>query len=142
VAALQGISDQPIESLADDEDASFEPAAVEPDPAWRVEKKFFLQRLWDELQQLPLNQRIALLLNLKDASGFGAITLFPATGIATVRQLAAALEISADELAKMWNDLPFEDSRIAELTGLTRQQVINTRKSGRERLARRLKGFI
>lgn len=142
IAALQGISDQPIESLADDEDASFEPAAAEPDPAWRVEKKFFLQRLWDELQQLPLNQRIALLLNLKDASGFGAITLFPATGIATMRQLAATLEISADELAQMWNDLPFEDSRIAELTGLTRQQVINTRKSGRERLARRLKGFI
>ncbi|HEY0764672.1 MAG TPA: hypothetical protein VGD61_20010 [Pyrinomonadaceae bacterium] len=142
VAALQGISDQPIESLADDEDASFEPVAAEPDPAWRVEKKFFLQRLWDELQQLPLNQRIALLLNLKDASGFGAITLFPATGVATMRQLAGALEISAGELAKMWNDLPFEDSRIAELTGLTRQQVINTRKSGRERLARRLKGFI
>ena len=142
VAALQGISDQPIEPLADDEEASFEPAAAEPDPAWRVEKKFFLQRLWDELQQLPLNQRIALLLNLKDASGFGAITLFPATGVATMRQLAGALEISAGELTKMWNDLPFEDSRIAELTGLTRQQVINTRKSGRERLARRLKGFI
>ena len=142
VAALQGISDQPIESLADDEDATFEPAAAEPDPAWRTEKKFFLQRLWEELQQLPLNQRAALLLNLKDATGFGAITLFPATGIASVRQLAAALEINPEEMAKMWNDLPIEDTRIAELTGLTRQQVINARKSGRERLARRLKGFI
>jgi DNA-directed RNA polymerase specialized sigma24 family protein len=142
VAALQGISDQPIESLADDEDAAFEPAAAEPDPAWRTEKKFFLQRLWEELQQLPLNQRAALLLNLKDPSGFGAITLFPATGIASVRQLAAALEIDPEELAKMWNDLPIEDTLIAELTGLTRQQVINARKSGRERLARRLKGFI
>ena len=142
VAALQGISEQPIESLADDEDTAFEPAAAEPDPAWRVEKKFFLERLWEELQQLPLNQRAALLLNLKDASGFGAITLFPATGIANVRQLAGALEIDPEELAKMWNDLPIEDARIAELTGLTRQQVINARKSGRERLARRLKGFI
>ena len=142
VAALQGISDQPIESLANDEDDTFEPAAAEPDPAWRAEKKFFLQRLWEELQQLPLNQRTALLLNLKDASGFGAITLFPATGIASVRQLATALEIPPQELATMWNDLPIEDSRIAELTGLTRQQVINARKSGRERLARRLKGFI
>jgi len=142
IAALQGISDQPLESLADDEDATFEPAAAEPDPAWRIEKRFFLQRLWEELQQLPLNQRAALLLNLKDASGFAAITLFPATGVASVRQLAAALEISPEELAQMWNDLPIEDSRIAELTGLTRQQVINARKSGRERLARRLKGFI
>ena len=142
VAALQGISDQPIESLTDDEDTAFEPAAAEPDPAWRTEKRFFLQRLWEELQQLPLNQRAALLLNLKDTTGFGAITLFPATGIASIRQLAGALEINPEELATMWNDLPIEDARIAELTGLTRQQVINARKSGRERLARRLKGFI
>jgi len=143
IATLQGITDQPIDSLADDEDAAaHEPTASDPDPAWRLEKRMFLQRLWEELQQLPLNQRAALLLNLKDPSGFGAITLFPATGIASVRQLAAALEISAERFAEVWNDLPIEDARIAELLGLTRQQVINARKSGRERLARRLKGFI
>lgn len=142
VAAIQGISDQPVESLAEDEDEGFDPATPDPDPAWRVEKKMFLQRLWEELTQLPVNQRAALLLNLKDASGFGCITLFPATGIATIRQLAAALELSAERLAELWNELPIEDSRIAELIGLTRQQVINARKSGRERLARRLKGFI
>jgi len=142
IAAIQGVSDQPIESLAEDEDAGFEPATADPDPAWRLEKKMFLQRLWEELKQLPLNQRAALLLNLKDASGFGCITLFPAIGIATIRQLAAALELPAERLAELWNDLPIEDARIAELLGLTRQQVINARKSGRERLARRLKGFI
>ena len=142
VAAIQGINEQPIESLADDDENFSEPAAADPDPAWRVEKRFFLQRLWDEIQQLPLNQRAALLLNLKDASGFGCITLFPAIGIATIRQLAAALEITAESLADLWNELPIEDARIAELLGLTRQQVINARKSGRERLARRLKGFI
>ncbi|HEX6716000.1 MAG TPA: hypothetical protein VF088_02750 [Pyrinomonadaceae bacterium] len=142
VAAIQGISDQPVEALADDEDTAAAPAAPEPDPAWRIEKRMFLQRLWEELQQLPLNQRAALLLNLKDSSGFGCITLFPALGIATMRQLAAALEITPESLAGLWNALPIEDARIAELLGLTRQQVINTRKSGRERLARRLKGFI
>jgi hypothetical protein len=142
VAAIQGISDQPVEALAEDEDGGFDPATPDPDPAWRVEKKMFLQRLWEELTQLPVNQRAALLLNLKDASGFGCITLFPAIGIATIRQLAAALEFPAERLAELWNDLPIEDARIAELLGLTRQQVINARKSGRERLARRLKGFI
>ena len=142
VAAIQGVSDQPVESLADDEDGGFDPATPDPDPAWRIEKKMFLQRLWEELTQLPVNQRAALLLNLKDASGFGCITLFPAIGIATIRQLAAALELSAERLAELWNELPIEDARIAELLGLTRQQVINARKSGRERLARRLKGFI
>ncbi|HEX3253495.1 MAG TPA: sigma-70 family RNA polymerase sigma factor [Pyrinomonadaceae bacterium] len=142
VAAIQGISDQPVESLTDDEDAVQEPAAPEPDQAWRTEKRIFLQRLWEELQQLPRNQRAALLLNLKDTSGFSSITLFPATGIATLRQLAAALEINAEDFAAVWNELPLEDARIAEMLGLTRQQVINARKSGRERLARRLRGFI
>ena len=143
IAAIQGISDQPIESLADDDvSAASMPASPEPDQAWRMEKRMFLQRLWDELQQLPLNQRSALLLNLKDSSGFGCITLFPATGIATVRQLADVLQISVESFAEVWNDLPLEDAKIAELLGLTRQQVINARKSGRERLARRLKGFI
>lgn len=142
LATIVGISDQPVETLADDEESAPELTAGEPHHGWRIEKKMFLQRLWDELQQLPLNQRAALLLNLKDASGSGCITLFPAIGIATVRQLATALEITAERFAEVWNDLPLEDARIAELLGLTRQQVINARKSGRERLARRLKGFI
>lgn len=143
LAALLGIRDQPLESLAEAEDAdALLPAASEPDPAWRLEKRVFLQRLWEELQQLPVNQRAALLLNLKDSGGRGCITLFPTTGVATLRQLADALEMSADGFAALWNELPIEDARIAELLGLTRQQVINARKSGRERLARRLKGFI
>lgn len=143
VASLTGISDQPIESLADDEDAVASlPDYAEPDPAWRIEKRMFLQRLWEELQQLPRNQRAALLLNLKEASGFGCITLFPATGIATLRQLALAVEMPVESFAELWNELPLEDAKIAELLGLTRQQVINARKSGRERLTRRLKGFL
>jgi RNA polymerase sigma factor (sigma-70 family) len=143
VASLVGISDQPIESLAEDEDqVASVPDVAEPDPAWRIEKRMFLQRLWEEIEQLPRNQRAALLLNLKESSGFGCITLFPATGIATLRQLAAAVEMSAEKFAELWNDLPLEDTKIAELLGLTRQQVINARKSGRERLTRRLRGFI
>ncbi|HVG20076.1 MAG TPA: hypothetical protein VNI02_13580, partial [Blastocatellia bacterium] len=143
LAALLRIRDQPIESISENEDAvAFQSAAGEPDPAWRVEKRIFLQRLWEELQQLPPNQRAALLLNLKDADGRGCIALFPVTGIATLRQLADAVEMSADRFAELWNELPLEDARIAELLGLTRQQVINARKSGRERLTRRLKGFI
>lgn len=143
MASLLGVSDQPIESLAEDDDAvASVPDVAEPDPAWRIEKRMFLQRLWEELEQLPRNQRAALLLNLKESSGFGCITLFPATGIATVRQLAAAVEMTAESFAQLWNELPLEDVRIAALLGLTRQQVINARKSGRERLTRRLKGFI
>jgi len=117
-------------------------AAGGVDTAWHLEKRTFLQRLWEEIQQLPPNQRAALLLNLKDASGGGGIALFPATGIATMRQLAESLEMSAEEFAGLWNELPLEDARIAQILRLTRQQVINARKSARERLTRRLKGFM
>ncbi|MFY9553958.1 MAG: hypothetical protein WAV20_10460 [Blastocatellia bacterium] len=143
LAALLQIRDQPIESTDQNEDSSaFSAAAGQPDTAWQVEKRIFLQRLWEELQQLPLNQRAALLLNLKDAEGRGCIALFSVTGIANLRQLADVLEMSADKFAELWNELPLEDARIAELLRLTRQQVINARKAGRERLTRRLKGFI
>ena len=143
VASLAGVSDQPLKSLAEDEDAvALVADTAERDPAWRIENRMFLQRLWEELRQLPRNQRAALLLNLKDASGFGSITLFPATGIATLRELANAVEMTTERFAELWNELPIEDAKIAELLGITRQQVINARKSGRERLARRLKGFI
>ena len=143
LAALLQIRDQPLASTDEGEDAlGFAAAAGEADTAWRVEKRIFLQRLWEELRQLPRNQRAALLLNLKDAEGRGCVGLFSVTGVATLRQMAEVLEMSADSFAELWNELPIEDSRIAELLGLTRQQVINARKSGRERLKRRLRGFI
>jgi hypothetical protein len=117
-------------------------AGGERDTSWQVEKRMFLQRLWEEVRQLPLNQRVALLLNLRDSQGRGCIALFPAAGIATVRELSETLGISSEELAELWSELPLEDASIAERLRLTRQQVINTRKSARERLKRRLKGFI
>jgi DNA-directed RNA polymerase specialized sigma24 family protein len=143
LAPLLGIRDQPVKSTDQNENSIALTAAVdERDTAWQVEKRIFLQRLWEEVQQLPLNQRAALLLNLRDAEGRGCIALFPAAGIATVRQLAQMVGLSAEEFSELWNELPLEDARIAERLQLTRQQVINARKSARERLKRRLKGFI
>jgi DNA-directed RNA polymerase specialized sigma24 family protein len=143
LAALLSIRDQPVESTDESENAiALTAASEERDTAWQVEKRIFLQRLWEEVRQLPQNQRVALLLNLKDAEGRGCIALFPATGIATFRQLAETLGMRAEEFTELWNELPIEDARIAERFRLTRQQVINARKSARERLKRRLRGFI
>jgi RNA polymerase sigma factor (sigma-70 family) len=125
------------------EEPSESTMSPEPDPAWRAEKRIFLERLWEELRALPRHQRVALLLNLRDSSnGSSCIELFPITGVATMRQLASVLEMPAERLAELWNDLPIDDARIAELLQLTRQQVINARKSARERLTRQLRGFI
>ena len=125
----------------DADESGMELASQDADVSLQVEKRLFLRRMWEEVQLLPPHQRAALLLNLRDEEGRGCIALFLVTGIASLRQLAAAVALPDERFAVLWNDLPLDDQTIAELIGLTRQQIINARKSARERLARRLRGF-
>lgn len=113
-----------------------------PDRRWRdpstvVGGRLELQRLWQEILALPLRQRTALLLNLRDGEDDDVIAAFPVSGVASVEQIAAAIGVLEADLAELWNRLPLEDQEIAARLGLTRQQVINLRKSARARLARR-----
>jgi hypothetical protein len=85
-----------------------------------------------------LGQRVALLLNLRDAAGNDALILFTLKGITSLRKIAEVVEFEVDAFARMWNQLPWDDKSIGQYMGLTRQQVINLRKSARERLARRM----
>ncbi len=143
IAGLWGIKDQVEQSPArdDDEDRFARVAERRPDPAAEVDQRLFLRWLWDEVCQLPARQRMALLLNLKDEQGGGVAALLPVTGVASMRQIAAALEMAAEEFASLWPTLPLDDAGIAGLLGVTRQQVINLRKCARERLARRMKAI-
>ena len=96
-----------------------------------------IERLWNEVQQLPAKQRAALLLNLRDSDGGNALSLVVVLGVASLDDVAAAAGIRVERLAQMWSDLPLDDLAIAAILGVTRQQVINLRKSARQRLARR-----
>lgn len=111
-----------------------------PTPLIQLEQKEDIERLWREIQLLRVEQRAALLLNLRGADASNVIALFILIGVASLPELATALGLAADELASLWNDLPLDDLTIAERLGLTRQQVINLRKSARERLSRRMRG--
>lgn len=124
-----------------EERAALQIADARPDAYTEKERRDYLQKLWNEIKDLPTRQRAAVLLNLKDENGRGAIDLWLVVGVATFEKIAAALEMTTEKLADIWNHLPLDDNRIAEILGLTRQQVINLRKSARERLARRMKGF-
>jgi hypothetical protein len=94
--------------------------------------------LWEEVCGLPALQRSALLLNLRDRNSDSVIAFLPYLGIASKNEIAELVGISENQFAQLWNDLPLEDSAIAQLLGITRQQVINLRKTARERLARRM----
>jgi hypothetical protein len=78
-----------------------------------------------------------LLLNLRDPDGGSALHALPATGLVLMADIARLLELDDRELKTLWDQLPLDDLTIAARLGLTRQQVINLRKSARARLARR-----
>lgn len=101
-------------------------------------QRHYLARLWEEIRQMSPRHCAALLLNLRDEGGGSATDLFVFTGVATFEQVAATLALSETELAALWVQLPLDDLTIAARLGLTRQQVINLRRSARERLWRRL----
>jgi hypothetical protein len=135
----------PLDAVTELFDAlwSVEHAEAEPEdegasPVAAYETREELQLVWEEICALPVNQRAALLLNLRDEAGRNAVVLFPLTGVASFDEIAAAIEMSSDELIAIWPRLPLADLDIAQTLGLERQQVINLRKSARARLQRRI----
>jgi hypothetical protein len=103
-----------------------------------LDQRRFAERLWAEVLQLPVRQRAALLLNLRSSQGAGLLWLLPVIGVATVREIATALELPGDEMAALWGRLPLDDNAIAERLSCSRQQVINLRMAARKRLSNRL----
>ncbi len=139
VADAWQIKDQPVSSATDNERATLENI---PDERRHIDREFdrrmYLAKLWGEIAQMSPAHCAALLLNLKDAHGACAIDLFLITGVASFAQLAGALGQTEEWLAAIWNSLPVDDLTIAAHLGLGRQQVINLRKSARQRLAKRM----
>ncbi len=105
-----------------------------PSVETKLTQRAWLKRVWSEIGGLPRTQRISLLLNLRDERGEAALTLLPVTGVASLAQIAAAVEMSVDELTRVWKGLPLDDLRIAARLGLNRQRVIDLRRSARQRL--------
>lgn len=138
-AEVWSITDIPLESVDNpDRETEKEPAGGTPGVDLLLEQRLYLAHLWVEVCRLPVLQRVALLLNLRDAQGGSAIFFIPHLGIASQKQIADLLDLPEQEFSTIWNELPLDDSRIAQMLSITRQQVINLRKTARERLARRM----
>lgn len=148
MAILCGVKDQtPLNGLpnreAERDSAAWMQELAEASPdlavtlAETLTQRHYLQRLWAEIRQMSPRHCAALLLNLRDEGGGSATDLLVFTGVATFAELAAALALEEAELAALWPHLPLDDLTIATRLGLTRQQVINLRRSARERLWRK-----
>jgi len=131
-AVVAHFQDTTCEEHAIDDEADRTPA-----PDEQLQDRQSVRALWLEIRELPPMQRKALLLNLRYGGELDALPVLLFSGVAGIGELAAALEMGERELAAIWNELPWDDQHIASLLGVTRQQVINLRKSARERLGRR-----
>jgi DNA-directed RNA polymerase specialized sigma24 family protein len=142
---LLGIVDQPAAADRAVEDHHRDPARLVPDAARclpdRLSDRAFIEALWLEIQHLPANQRRALLLNLRDDDGEDMVVWLPLVADTSIAGIAACLEMPVEEVRRLWDALPLDDLTLAARLGLTRQQVINLRKSARQRLGRRLRGW-
>ncbi len=132
-AELWGIRDQATQVELLEESTASQERPVDDFIAGRQR----LEQLWREITSLPVSQRAALLLNLRDPAEGSAVWLLPASGIASIRQIAEFTGIPAAEFAELWPRLPLSDLEIADRLGIARQQVINLRQAARQRLARR-----
>jgi hypothetical protein len=138
VAELMGVREDCLESLSDDEEEGGKEIILlspDPDHSKRIEAVFLIKRIWKEIINLPREHRTALLLNLRFEEE-SAIELFHLLGVATIEEIARAVEIALPEFAEMWNHLPLPDLEIARLLGCPRQDVINRRSSARRALKR------
>jgi DNA-directed RNA polymerase specialized sigma24 family protein len=140
LAPVLGIVDASPATPRDEADGILEQV---PDPAPGIgdvlQQRETLERVWNEIVELPVRQRAALLLNLRDPDGGSVLQMLPATGVVSEVQIAAALQMDAIQLTALWDRLPLDDLSIADRLSVTRQQVINLRKAARARLTRRLR---
>lgn len=130
LAELWQVTEAPVDGFTDN-------VIAHPSHAAQHETRQFLEVLWNEIGQLQPPHRAALLLNLRDADGVNAVALFVLVGVARFEEIAEAIGVDPRELESLWGSLPLDDQAIATRLNLSRQQVINLRRSARERLARR-----
>ncbi len=116
-AELIGIREPAFSHIGPYAGSADESNELPPDPspsvAMRLELRQRLERLWPEVLLLSARHRGALLLSARAPATRAAVCLMVDLGIASFREVAAALEITVEELAELWNRLPLEDSEIA-----------------------------
>lgn len=137
IAEIWNVTDSTAIRLDPNEQRSEEQPAIE-----RLINRDDVVFLWREIRQLRPMQRKALLLSLRYGGTMDIVATLTLAGVATFDEVAATLEMPPGDLAAIWNALPLDDLRIADILQVTRQQVINLRLAARKRLARRFSAMM
>lgn len=139
ISAVQQARGETDLRRADDETENLgEIPRSDPDAHTQMEQREELAWLWQEVRELPVRQAQALLLNLRDARQKGVLDLLVMEGPATMDDLAEVLHMDPAHLAEIWDELPWEDTRIAEFLGARPIDISNLRSVAHRRIQRRM----
>jgi DNA-directed RNA polymerase specialized sigma24 family protein len=130
------------EQVAEDRSLADAIASGRPSAEQQIVSHEAVRQLWEEIRGLAeLVHRRVLLLNVSEGLG-ASIETFEEANIATIAEIADALEYDREWFAALCNSLPLPDGQIAGMLGLTPEQVTDRRKSARRTLARRMKARL
>ena len=139
LALLLDVKEQPVESIEQSNEKSgreFEDSTIRND--LRLQGKETLKKLWDEIKQLPPEQRDVIRLSFDDENGNDLWSILVAADVITLPQLAADLGLSNEELMNLWNQTPMDSPTLAKHLGTTRSQVNKLRFRAMQRLRERM----
>jgi hypothetical protein len=129
LASILGLSEHSEEPLEGLTAAGRDPPAAEGQP-FEEDPERIREKLWQEIRELPIRQRTALLLAMQREE-----LLFLA---GSVEGFANSVQATDGSRLDLWRSVPLKDREIGVMIGATSQQVSNLRKCARERLRRRL----
>lgn len=139
VAALLMIKDLPTESLDEnDEGLSQELIDADPLPDALIEGREMLQRMWEELRQMPAIQRDIVCFKFSDHSGEDFFNLIIQARIATLKELTEVFGLTPEQLAQLASKMPMDIQALADHFGVTPQQISKLHHRAMKRLLDRL----
>jgi len=139
LALLLDVKEQPVESIEQSNEKSgrqFEDSTISND--LRLQGKETLKKLWDEINQLPPEQRDVIRLSLEDENGNDLWSILLTAEVLTLPQLAADLGLSIERLMYLWERTPMDSPTLAKHLGTTRSQVNKWRFRALRRLRERM----
>ena len=124
LALVLDVKEHPVESIEQGNEKSgreFKDPSIRND--LRLQGKETLKKLWDEIKQLPPEQRDVIRLSLEDEKGNDLWSILLTAEVVTPPQLAADLGLSIEQLMSLWEKTPMDSSTLAEHLGATRSQI-------------------
>lgn len=140
LTTLLQTQDHPLESLEQEQEATdWQPIDPVTNAELRLEGQARLQLLWEEIKQLPAQQKTAVCLSLTDQNGNDLFSLLLEADAVSWTQLASDLDLSPDEFIDLLRQLPLDNAGVANYLGTTRAMVNKWRWRGMQQLRTRLR---